>query len=63
MIFIMGDRSKGLMSRKITMLKLWIYTILGKNHKKAEIVRKSNLFKKFGGGGIGIPHGFLPILI
>lgn len=38
------------MKKRILLLKLFILTLLGKNHSKADAVRKSNLFKMYGGG-------------
>lgn len=37
-------------------------SLFGKNHKKADMLRKSGLFIEYGwGGGIGIQTGFRPI--
>lgn len=47
-----------MLKRKIVILKLYALTILGKNSKKADLLRKSGLFAEYGGGGIGIQHGF-----
>ncbi len=44
------------MKKRILLLKLFLLTVLGKNHSKADAVRKSNLFKTYG-GGTGIPAG------
>lgn len=43
------------MKRKIVLFKLYIYTILGKNNKKVNVVRKSGLFHSFGRGGYWHP--------
>lgn len=37
------------------MIRLKILSLLGKNHKKADLVRKSGLFKVFGNGGYWHP--------
>jgi hypothetical protein len=37
--------------RHILMLKLKLLGIIGKNFDKAEALRKSGLFRKYGGGG------------
>ncbi len=34
------------------MFKLKLYSVLGKSHEKADLVRKSGLFKSYGEGGI-----------
>lgn len=41
--------------RKIVLLKLYILTILGKNNDKADLLRKSKLFAKYGRGGYWHP--------
>ncbi len=41
--------------RTITMLKLKLYSMLGKNHSKVDLVRKSGLFKSYGEGGYWHP--------
>lgn len=38
--------------RKLTIVKLYWLSLVGKNHKKAETLRKSKLFEQFGGGGV-----------
>lgn len=43
-------------------LKMWLNKLMGKQNQ-AQILEKSNLFKKFGGGGIGILYGFHHTLI
>lgn len=45
----------------ITIAKLYLMSLFGKNHKKADMLRKSGLFVEYGGGGIGIQTGFRPI--
>lgn len=41
--------------RTLTIIKLHMLSLIGKNHKKAEMLRKSRLFAQFGrGGDIGI---------
>lgn len=48
--------------RMITIAKLYLMSLFGKNHKKADMLRKSGLFIEYGGGGgIGIQTGFRPI--
>lgn len=39
-----------MLGRKIVILKLYALTILGKNSKKSDVVRKSGLFAEYGGG-------------
>lgn len=41
-----------MLGRKIVILKLYALTILGKNSKKSDVVRKSGLFAEYGGGGV-----------
>lgn len=41
-----------MLKRKIVILKLYALTILGKNSKKADLLRKSGLFAEYGGGGV-----------
>ena len=41
--------------RTLLMLKLKLYSLLGKNHEKANLVRKSGLFKSYGDGGYWHP--------
>lgn len=43
------------MKRKITMLQLFLLTIVGKNHKKAKVIERSRLFREFGEGGYWHP--------
>ena len=53
-----------LVKKLVILFKLLLLTVLKKNHAKAEVIRKSNIFKEYGrGGGIGIHVGFLPIRI
>ena len=33
------------------LMNLWILTLLGKHTKKADVIKKANLFKSYGGGG------------
>lgn len=47
--------------RMITIAKLYLMSLFGKNHKKADMLRKSGLFIEYGWGGIGIQTGFRPI--
>lgn len=42
-------------SRKKLLLKLYILTILGKNAKKADLLRNSKMFKNYGKGGYWHP--------
>lgn len=44
-----------MLGRKIVILKLYALTILGKNSKKSDVVRKSGLFAEYGGGGYWHP--------
>ena len=44
--------------RKIVLFKLYLLTILGKNQKKSELLRKSNMFAQYGRGGTGIQRGY-----
>lgn len=44
-----------MLKRKIVILKLYALTILGKNSKKADLLRKSGLFAEYGGGGYWHP--------
>ena len=39
-----------MLERKIVILKLLALTILGKNSKKADLLRKSGLFAEYGRG-------------
>ena len=32
------------------LIKLWIVTILGKHQRKADVIKKAKIFKKYGGG-------------
>ena len=32
------------------LMNLWILTLLGKHTKKADVIKKANLFKSYGGG-------------
>lgn len=48
-----------LSKRTKLMVKLKFLSLMRKNHSKAEIIRKSGLFKSFGEGGTGIQTGFL----
>ncbi len=41
--------------RTLLMIKLKLYSILGKNFEKADLVRKSGLFKSYGYGGYWHP--------
>ncbi len=41
--------------RTLLMLKLKLYSLLGKNHEKVNLVRKSGLFKSYGEGGYWQP--------
>lgn len=50
-----GESMKNKTKRHIVMAKLFILTLLGKNFSKAEVLRKSGLFKKYGGGGYWHP--------
>ena len=34
------------------LMNLWILTLLGKHTKKADVIKKANLFKSYGGGGV-----------
>ena len=36
--------------RMITIAKLYLMSLFGKNHKKADMLRKSGLFIEYGGG-------------
>lgn len=38
------------MKKQWVLIKLFVLSALGKNKKKADIIKKANLFKKFGGG-------------
>ena len=49
------------MKKLIILFKLFFLTIIKKNHSKAEVIRKANIFKEFGGWGTGILVGFLRI--
>lgn len=49
------------MNRKLLIAELYVLSILGKNHKKDSLIKRSGLFKSYG-GGTGIPIGFLRIL-
>lgn len=40
------------------LMNLWILTLLGKHTKKADVIKKANLFKSYGGGGTGIRAGY-----
>ena len=42
--------------RMITIAELYLMSLLGKNHKKADILRKSGLFIEYGGGGYWHPN-------
>ena len=46
------------MKRMMLIIKLFMLSFIGKNHKKAELLRQSGLFQFYGGGGIGILIGF-----
>ncbi|WP_278276569.1 acyltransferase [Anaerobutyricum hallii] len=39
------------MKKLVILFKLLLLTVLKKNHAKAEVIRKSNIFKEYGGGG------------
>lgn len=38
--------------RMITIAKLYLMSLFGKNHKKADMLRKSGLFIEYGWGGV-----------
>lgn len=40
-----------LVKKLVILFKLLLLTVLKKNHAKAEVIRKSNIFKEYGGGG------------
>lgn len=42
--------------RMITIAELYLMSLFGKNHKKAEILRKSGLFIEYGEGGYWHPN-------
>ena len=50
-----------MLGRKTVILKLCTLTMLGKNSKTADLLRKSSIFAEYG-GNIGIQHGFHHIL-
>ena len=39
------------MKKLVILFKLLLLTVLKKNHAKAEVIRKSNIFKEYGRGG------------
>lgn len=41
-----------LVKKLVILFKLLLLTVLKKNHAKAEVIRKSNIFKEYGGGGV-----------
>ena len=42
--------------RLVLMGRLFLMGIVGKNNKKADIIRKSGMFAQFGGGGYWHPN-------
>lgn len=42
------------LKRKVVMVQLRVLGMLGMHEKKAQVLRNSGLFKKYGGGGGGI---------
>lgn len=38
------------MNRKLLIAELYVLSILGKNHKKDSLIKRSGLFKSYGGG-------------
>lgn len=42
--------------RTLTIIKLHMLSLIGKNHKKAEMLRQSRLFAQFGRGGYWHPN-------
>ena len=44
------------MKRKLLILKLFVLTVLGKSHSKADALRKSGLFGTYGNGGYWHPN-------
>lgn len=43
------------MKKLVILFKLLLLTVLKKNHAKAEVIRKSNIFKEYGRGGYWHP--------
>jgi hypothetical protein len=41
-----------LVKKLVILFKLLLLTVLKKNHAKAEVIRKSNIFKEYGRGGV-----------
>lgn len=41
-----------LVKKLVILFKLLLLTVLKKNHAKAEVIRKANIFKEYGGGGV-----------
>ena len=39
-----------LVKKLVILFKLLLLTVFKKNHAKAEVIRKSNIFKEYGGG-------------
>ena len=42
------------MKKLVILFKLLLLTVLKKNHAKAEVIRKSNIFKEYGRGGADV---------
>ena len=40
------------LKRKVVMVQLRVLGMLGMHEKKAQVLRNSGLFKKYGGGGL-----------
>lgn len=41
-----------LVKKLVILFKLLLLTVLKKNHAKAEVIKKSNIFKEYGRGGV-----------
>lgn len=49
-LFAVLSNKRGL-KRKVVMVQLRVLGMLGMHEKKAQVLRNSGLFKKYGGGG------------
>jgi len=49
------------MKKQWVLIKLFVLSVLGKNEKKADVIKKANIYRRFE-GGTTIQAGFLPIL-
>lgn len=48
----MNRMDKRGLKRKVVMVQLRVLGMLGMHEKKAQVLRNSGLFKKYGGGGV-----------